>query len=137
MLVRYSPYSMEGTPDRPVGDSASTAVGAAWTPAVDVYEDGERFVLQADLPGVEAGDFDLHLENRVLTLRGVRKVPKGLEGRGFQRGERQYGRFVRAFTLPANVEQEQIGAAFREGILTVTLPKSDRFKPRRIEVAGG
>lgn len=113
---------------------APVSMRGLWIPAVDVYEDENQYVLQVDLPGLSDEDIELHLENRVLTMRGERKMLKGLDLNNFHKIERDYGRFVRSFTLPMSVEQDKIQANLREGVLTLTLPKAESVKPRRIEI---
>ena len=105
-----------------------------WNPAVDVYQDQNGIVLQADLPGIKAGDFDLSIENNVLTLKGERKFEKKSDEGNYHRVERSYGSFTRNFTLPSTVDVEQVAADFKDGVLSVTLPRREETKPRQIQV---
>ena len=105
-----------------------------WNPTVDVYEDHDRIVLEADLPGVKPGEFELAIENNVLTLKGERKFEKKTEDGNYHRVERSYGSFTRSFTLPSTVDVNSVGADFKDGVLKVTLPRREETKPRQIQV---
>lgn len=105
-----------------------------WTPAVDIYETENELVLKADLPDVEQKDIDVRVENQTLTIAGQRKFEKQETGKGFHRIERSYGNFVRSFAVPSAFNTEEIGAAYKNGVLTVTLPKKEAAKPRQIKV---
>ena len=105
-----------------------------WTPAVDVAENENSLILKADLPGVEQNDIAINLENGTLTLKGERKFEKTEDKEGYHRIERGYGAFARSFTLPDSVDAEHVKADFKNGVLTVTLPKKELAKPRAIKV---
>lgn len=105
-----------------------------WLPAVDFYEDGEQLVLKAELPGMKKEDLDLSLHDGVLTLAGERKEEKTFENAEVHRSERYLGKFQRSFTLPAAVNAANVQASFKDGILTVTLPKAEEAKPKHIAV---
>ncbi len=105
---------------------------AGWSPALDVYEDGEKITVQVELAGLKNEDFDLSLEDDVLTISGQRKS-ETREGESFRR-ERTSGSFRRSITLPSPVKPEEVKAAYQDGILTVTLPKAEEAKPRKIQV---
>jgi HSP20 family protein len=107
---------------------------AFWTPSVDVIEDADGYVFHAELPGVGRDDIELNLENRTLTLRGERKPLEGVKPESYQRHERPVGRFVRAFSLPERVDAAHVDASFRNGVLTVVVPKAEEVRPRRIKV---
>ncbi len=109
----------------------------AWSPNVDIFEDKENLVLEAELPGMKRDDFDLTIENNVITLRGERKFEKKTEGDNYHRVERSYGSFTRSFTLPQTVTAEGAKAEFNNGVLRVSLPKREETKARKIEVTGG
>lgn len=115
------------------GDQESMAL-ADWVPVVDVMETESEFLLQAELPGVEKKDVKLSVEAGVLTLTGHREQEKEQKGTRFHRVERAYGRFARSYTVPELVDEQKLTAEFRNGILTVRLPKSEKAKPRSIEV---
>lgn len=103
-------------------------------PAVDFYEDRDQLVLKAELPGVNREDLDLSLHDGVLTLAGERREEKAFENAEVHRSERFLGKFQRSFTLPAAVDAAKVQASFKDGILTVTLPKAETAKPKHIEV---
>jgi HSP20 family protein len=120
-------------------DEINRVFGAArplqsWAPAVDFFEDGEQFVLKAELPGVNRKDLDLSLQDGVLTLAGERREEQSFEHAEVHRSERFLGKFQRSFTLPAAVNAANVQASFKDGILTVTLPKAEEAKPKHIEV---
>lgn len=108
----------------------------AWNPSVDIYENKDQIVLEAELPGMNREDFDLTVENNVITLRGQRQFEKKDETDNYHRVERSYGSFTRSFTLPQTVSTEGANAEYRNGVLRVTLPKREETKARRIEVTG-
>ena len=108
-----------------------------WTPAVDIRETENALTVKADLPEVNEKDIDIRIENGTLALKGERKFDKeeaGAKG-GYHRIERSYGAFARYFTLPDTVDAEKVQADFKNGVLTVTLPKKEAAKPRTIKVA--
>ena len=107
---------------------------ADWIPMVDVVETEAEFLLHAELPGVEKQDVKLSIERGVLTLAGQRDQAKEEKGRRYHRIERAYGRFARSYTLPELVDEQKLTAEFRNGVLTVHLPKSEKAKPKSIEV---
>ena len=109
--------------------------GTAWNPAVDIYETDNDLVLKAELPGIDQKDIDVQVENHTLSLRGERKVEKETKEENFRCVERSYGSFSRSFTLPETVDQEKIRAEYKDGVLTVTLPKRPETKPKQIKVA--
>ena len=105
-----------------------------WTPAVDIYESENELVLKADLPDVESKDIDVRVENQTLTIAGERKFDRQDAVKGYHRIERSYGRFVRSFAVPNTFDTDHINAAFKNGVLSVTLPKKEAAKPRQIKV---
>src|SRR2546427_8993761 len=108
----------------------------AWSPSVDIYENKDQIVLEAELPGMKREDFDLSVENNVITLRGARHFEKKDETDNYHRVERAYGSFLRSFTLPNTVSAEGATADYRNSVLRVTLPKRAETKARRIEIKG-
>jgi HSP20 family protein len=106
-----------------------------WSPTVDIYETENELVLKADLPDVDLKDIDVRVENDTLTLSGERKFEKNDAGKGYHRIERSYGRFMRSFSVPNSFDTEHIGAEYKNGVLSVTLPKKEAAKPRQIKVA--
>jgi len=106
----------------------------AWIPSVDVREEDNRFVVYADLPGVDAKDIEITAEKGVLTLRGERKSETKNEANGFERVERVAGSFLRRFTLPEDANADAISARHVNGVLEVTIPKQEQVQPRRVTV---
>jgi HSP20 family protein len=108
----------------------------AWSPNVDIYEDKDRLIVEAELPGMNRDDFEISVENNVLTLRGERKFEKKTEGDNYHRVERSYGAFTRQFTLPQTITADGATADFENGVLRVALPKREETKARKIEITG-
>jgi HSP20 family protein len=106
----------------------------AWTPPCDIYETEKEIVLKMELPDMKKENVHVTLENNVLTLRGERKFEEKVERENYHRVERNYGEFLRSFTLPTFVEGNKIFAEFKDGLLTVTLPKNTTAIPKQIEV---
>jgi HSP20 family protein len=110
------------------------AFNQAWVPAVDIYEtDTHEVVIKAELPDVKKEDIGVSVENNVLTLTGERK-PEQSKREQFQRVERRFGSFSRSFTLPTSVDAGQIAASYKDGVLTIRLPRREEAKPRQITV---
>lgn len=105
-------------------------------PAVDIYEDKERIVMEAELPGVDPKDVDIEVDNSVLTLKGKVSERRSENGREYSRIERTAGAFLRSFVLPTTVEAGKISASYDKGVLVVTIPKKAEVVPRRIEISG-
>jgi HSP20 family protein len=114
------------------GKDAMTAFD--WSPTVDVIETPEEFLIKAELPEVKKEDVKVSVDNRVLRLEGERKHEKDDKNKKYHRIERSYGSFVRTFTLPDNVDDSKVRADFKDGVLNVKLPKSEKAKPKAIEV---
>lgn len=114
----------------------STAPGytEGWVPALDVFEDEEKVSVQVELPGMKKDDFDISLHEDVLTVSGERKVESEQSEGGNFRRERTFGSFSRNITLPSAVKADEVKASYQEGVLTVTLPKAEVAKPRKIQV---
>lgn len=112
------------------GDSDLTA----WAPAVDIHEAEQELVVKADLPGMEEKDLDVRVENNILTIRGERKAEKEVSEDNYLRVERSYGAFSRSFTLSNTVDTEKIKAEYRDGVLTLHIPKREEAKPKQIKV---
>lgn len=105
-----------------------------WSPSVDIFETENELVLKADLPDVKLADIEVRVENQTLTLKGERKFEKEENAKGYHRMERQYGAFVRSFTVPASVDAEKVAAEYKNGVLTVKLPKKEAAKPRQVKI---
>jgi HSP20 family protein len=108
--------------------------GASWVPAVDIFEEPEAIRITAEVPGVKPEDVKISLENNVLTIRGTKEQVAAERTERVHRYERTYGAFERSFALPATVDAGAIKATYEHGILTVTLPKVEKAKPREIQV---
>jgi HSP20 family protein len=109
----------------------------AWIPPVDIVEEKDRIQLLVELPGFKEEEITVQLEGGVLTIRGERQFEREKEGRTYHRVERSYGQFVRTFTLPNNVDRENVQANFRNGILEIELPKREEARPRQIRISPG
>ena len=141
-LVRWDPFrdlfSLQERMNRLFSDTLSREsfepAGGDWLPAVDIYEDGDSLVFQAELPGVNKDDVEVQVEGNVLTLRGQRKKEKEVNGEQYHRVERYYGGFVRSFTLPTGIDKEKIRAEYRDGVLRLDLPKGEGAKPKKIKI---
>src|SRR3954453_16940758 len=108
-----------------------------WVPAMDLVETDEHFILKADLPGLDAGDVNIEVEDNVLTVSGERKVEHETSKEGFYRLERSSGEFRRSLTLPEGVNADAIAASFDKGVLEIRIPKPEQRKPRKVEIAVG
>ncbi len=145
-IVRYDPFRDLRTLQEEVNRLFSTnltrgfgeeGIGrGAWNPSVDIYENKDHIVLEAELPGMNREDFELSVENNVITLRGERQFEKKDETDNYHRVERSYGSFTRSFTLPQTVSADGATAEYRNGVLRVTLPKREETKARRIKISG-
>ncbi len=124
--------------DRLLGNVGS-ALPAGWSPVVDVRESDDEFIVSAELPGLKADDVEVAIEDGVLSLTGEKKEVieegEGKNGSGRHVVERRYGRFVRKFSLPREVNAGKVTAKFADGVLEVTLPKAATAKPRRIKIS--
>jgi HSP20 family protein len=107
---------------------------ADWSPTADISEDENEYVIKAELPELKKDDVKVTVENGVLTISGERKFEKEEKKKKYHRVERAYGRFVRSFALPDNADPAKVKAEFKEGVLTVHLPKSEERKPKQVEV---
>ena len=109
----------------------------AWAPALDISERKDAYLVTVELPGVEAEDLDITLEDGLLTIQGERQFTSESSEQQFHRVERRYGAFRRSITLPAQVQAEQIQASFDNGVLQIVVPKMEEAKPKRIQVRPG
>ena len=121
--------------ENPLADFGGSEVFNTWAPAVDLYENKDNLVVTAELPGMKKEDIDISLHEDALTIAGERKEEKKYGEDETQRAERFYGRFQRTISLPKQVDVNAIKANYKDGILTVTLPKAPEAKPRQIEVS--
>jgi len=118
-------------------EPSSGAVMRRWSPAMDLVETEDNYVLRADLPGVSEGDVKIELDDNVLTISGERKSAHKEAKEGYYRVERAYGSFSRTLKLPEGVDADSIRASFDRGVLEVNVPKPEQRKPRRVEIAVG
>ena len=145
-LTRWDPFKeMEETQNRlarffgltparlPNGDKESMTI-TEWAPSVDIIEDDKEWLVKADLPEVRKEDVKVTVENGVLTITGERKIEKEEKDKKYHRIERSYGNFLRSFTLPDAADGAKVNAEFKEGVLKVHLPKSEKAKPKTVEV---
>ncbi len=142
-LMRYNPFrELEdwSTGLRLFSDSlnrllSEPASSRPWTPNVDILETENEIVLKADIPGVDQKDIDIRLEDGTLTLKGERKFEKEDKEKGYHRIERGYGTFVRCFSVPESVDPDKVSADYKDGVLSVRLPKKEAARPRTVKVS--
>jgi HSP20 family protein len=113
---------------------ADSSAMTAWAPSVDIYETENELVLKADLPDVSEKDLDIRVENNMLTIRGERKFEQKVKEENYLRIERTYGSFSRSFSLPNTINTEAIKADYKNGVLTVEIPKRAESKPKQVKV---
>ena len=144
-LVRWDPFrELEEVSDRlnrmfarPAARATNgkeTMIVADWTPSVDISETEGEYQIKAEIPDVKKEDVKVTVEDGVLTIQGERKHEKEEKGKKFHRIERSYGSFVRTFSLPDVIEEDKVKAEFKDGVLNLHLPKSEKAKPKAIEV---
>jgi HSP20 family protein len=143
-ITRWDPFrdlvSLQDRMNRLFDESLRSRAGeedisdAAWAPPVDIYQTPSKIVVKAELPEVDRKDIDINVDNGILTLRGERKLQEEIKKEDYYRMERQYGTFSRSFSLPGDVDQNEIEAVYQEGVLTIEIPKSTRSKPRQIHI---
>jgi HSP20 family protein len=143
-LVRYDPWSLLDRFQRElnqltlgsdiVENDNSNVVTSRWRPAVDIKEETDRFVIHADLPGVDPKDIDITMEGGMLTIKGERQSESREETDGYKRVERVAGTFYRRFSLPDTADADRIGAKGKNGVLEVIIPKQEKVQPRKITV---
>jgi HSP20 family protein len=143
-MIRYQPWTLmnqfhreldrmlDGQPARFEGDEVATD----WVPTVDVKEEADRWVVQADIPGVDPADIEVTMADGALTIRGRRLEERKEESAGWKRVERVAGSFYRRFSLPDTADASGIKAASRHGVLELTIPKQAKASPQRIAVNG-
>ena len=144
-LVRWSPRrealglhsEIDRVFDAFFGSPIVDGRGRRWTPAVDLVEGDDEFVLRADLPGLERDDVEVEISDGVLTVSGERKAEHEEESDGFHRVERSYGSFSRSVRLPKGVEADAVTAEFDKGVLEVHVPKPEERKPHRVQIGAG
>jgi HSP20 family protein len=115
-------------------DDNGNVVTSDWSPAVDIKEEANRYVIAVDVPGVDPDKIEVHMENGMLTIKGERESEKKTEREGYKRIEREHGVFYRRFTMPDGVNANAIDASSKHGVLTIAIPKAEAAQPRRITV---
>lgn len=117
-----------------LGDTESASADTQWTPRVDIREEDKRFVILADIPGVNPADIEVSMDKGVLSIKGERKSETVAEGANASRSERFHGAFQRSFALPDSADADGISASGRHGVLEISIPKKAELAPRKIEV---
>jgi HSP20 family protein len=144
-LVRWDPFReledmserlnrMFARPAVRSGNGKEALTVADWMPTVDISETDAEYLIKAELPEIKKEDVKVTVEDGVLTLQGERRQEKEEKGKKFHRVERSYGSFVRSFTLPESVDDAEVKAEYRDGVLALHLPKTERVKPKAIDV---
>ena len=140
-LVHYKPVNLFNQfNDEMNRHFSTTRAGAAnqehgWLPAVDIREEDTRYLINADVPGINSKDIEITLEDGVLSIKGERSTETGVSEEGYRRRERTRGTFMRQFTLPDTVDANSISASAKDGVLEVTIPKQDKPVPKKITVS--
>ncbi|CAG7857378.1 hypothetical protein MCAMS1_02175 [biofilm metagenome] len=139
-ITRYEPLNVLTQLQRELnryreGDEGSSRIATAeWAPAVDIKEEEDRFVIHADIPGVNPEDIDVNMENGVLTIKGEKNTEAKTEKENYKRVERIYGSFYRRFSLPETADNNAISAKAKNGVLDIVIPKREAVKPKKISV---
>lgn len=143
-LVRYEPWNMltrlQNEMNRlfddrlPGGEDSANVVTSDWIPKVDIKEEDKRFVILADIPGVNPKDIEVTMEHGLLTIKGERASESTEEREGYKRIERSRGSFYRRFSMPDTADAEKISASGKNGVLEIVIPKHARLQPRKISV---
>jgi HSP20 family protein len=144
-LTRWDPFkemddlhrrlsSLFALAPRRTGEDRENMTVAEWAPTVDIIEDDKEYLIKAELPEVHKDDVKVTVENGVLTITGHRKMEKEEKGKRYHRIERSYGSFARSFTVPDDADDAKVAAEFKDGVLSVRLTKSEKARPRSIEV---
>jgi len=140
-IIRYEPWSLlsqlqkelERSHDVQNGENSSVST-AEWTPAVDIKEEADKFIVYADIPAVKPEDIEINMEAGVLTVKGEKRSEAKTEQEGYKRVERVHGSFYRRFSLPDSANSDAISAKCKNGVLEITIPKREAVKPKRIDV---
>jgi HSP20 family protein len=139
-IIRYEPWSLLSQLQKELERSYDVQSGegsvstAEWTPAVDIKEENDKFIVYADIPAVKPEDIEIHMEAGVLTVKGEKKSEAKTEQEGYKRVERVHGSFYRRFSLPDSANGDAISAKCKNGVLEITIPKREAVKPKRIDV---
>lgn len=133
-ITRYEPFGLLTQLQRELARAEGSTATAEWSPSVDIKEEPDRFVIHADVPGVDPQDIDIHMENGQLTIKGEKKSEVTTDEKGYKRIERTHGSFYRRFGLPDSAEADQISARSKHGVLEIIIPKRESVQPRKISV---
>ncbi|PLX62628.1 Hsp20/alpha crystallin family protein [Sedimenticola selenatireducens] len=134
-LMRLWQDELNRSPRNPLAQSDdSSVVGGDWTPAIDIKEEEDRYVLHADIPGVEPEKIELTMEDGMLTIKGEKRHEVTENKEGYKRVERSYGSFYRRFSLPDNTDPELIKASGKDGVLEVIIPKVEAKRSKKIDI---
>ncbi|MHB8406176.1 MAG: Hsp20/alpha crystallin family protein [Gammaproteobacteria bacterium] len=143
-MIRYQPWGLASQLHNEINrlfdrnlagqDTESGLTASDWVPAVDIKEEANRFVIHADVPGVDPKDIEITMEGGILTLKGERQSQAREEHDGYRRVERVSGQFFRRFTLPDTADAEGVSARGNHGVLEISIPKHAKAQPRRITV---
>lgn len=143
-LIRYEPWGLLNQLHNEVnrlfdlrplaGNDEANIVTSDWVPAVDIKEESDRFVIHADVPGVDPKDIEITMENGLLSIKGERSLENKEEREGYRRVERVRGTFYRRFSLPDTADASQITAREKHGVLEIVIPKKEHVQPRKILV---
>lgn len=140
-LVRFDPLrdigAVRDEMDRVFGRAFGERLARTWTPALDMLETADAIVLTAEVPGLGADDIEVEFDDNVLTISGERTFTEAADDSNYHRIERAYGKFSRSITLPRGIKADAVSADVTDGVLTVTVPKADEVKPRKISVRQG
>jgi len=135
-ITRYEPWGLLNQLQRELerGTVEGSTATAEWAPTVDIKEEAERFLIHADIPGVNPEEIDVSMEDGVLTIKGEKKTEAETEKEGYKRVERTYGSFYRRFSLPDTANPDAISAASKHGVLEIVIPKREAVQPKKINV---
>jgi HSP20 family protein len=143
-IVRWEPFrdlvTAQRDFDRLFREAFSSQLGEtelstrSWAPPVDIYETEDAIILKAELPGVDPKDVEVRVEDNTLYLKGERKFEKEVKEQNYHRVERSYGSFARSFSLPNSISTDKVKAEFKDGLLTLTMPKREEAKPKTIKI---
>lgn len=142
-VIRWDPFrDMNTLQDRMTnlfeevnrGSGSDDSSAATWSPAVDIFETYDAIVVQVEVPGLLREDIELNLDNNVLTLKGNRKLDKESADENYHRIERSYGSFSRSFSIPTMIKEDDIKADYKDGVLSIALPKKERARPKEIKI---
>jgi HSP20 family protein len=142
-MARWDPFrdlmSIQNELNRPFGrtyggEAGAPAATGSWVPPLDVYETTEDFIVTMDLPGIEPDSVDVTVEDSTLTVSGSRELSSETREENYLRVERRYGQFSRSLSLPASADANKIDARFDKGVLTISVPKAEEAKPKKITI---